>query len=205
MQSTESFVKAPDDLRRRLLDASLALIAAEGLEGFSMREVARRAGVSHQAPYHHFPDREAILAAIVAEGFMGLRESTQTAGRGISDPHAYLTAVGKAYIRFAIAHPAHFKLMFRSEWVSAEKHDEAKACAQGAFEVLANAIRAVDPRAERDPTILLMAWSMAHGLATLLLEGKLAMSIGPDPEAQAAAAEAVLDRWQTMLRAGLSV
>lgn len=166
-----------------------------------MREVARRAGVSHQAPYHHFPDREAILAAIVAEGFVSLREATLAAGRDARDPYERLTRIGKAYIRFAAAHPAHFKLMFRSEWVRAEKHDEAKTCAEEAFAVLAEAIRAVDPDWQRDPSILLMAWAMAHGLATLLLEGKLAMSCGPDHEAQICAAQGVLDRWQAQLRA----
>jgi len=186
-----------DDLRRRVLDASLALIGEKGLEGFSMREVARRAGVSHQAPYHHFPDREAILAAIVAEGFARLRDSSRAAFDAEPNAARRLTALGGAYIDFALANPAHFKLMFRSEWVRAEKHDDARACAAGAFDVLAEAARAVSPN---DPTLILTAWSLAHGLATLLLEGKLERIASGAP-AQRAAARAALSRFQSLVSA----
>lgn len=163
-----------ENLRRVLLDASLALIEAEGLEGFSMREVARRAGVSHQAPYHHFQDREAILAAIVAEGFEGLRAASLTALDGETDPARRFTAIGKAYLDFALSNPAHFKLMFRSELVREDKHVEAKACAQGAFEVLLSVAGDVAKRSGHDDYLVVLAgWSMVHGLATLMLEGKL--------------------------------
>jgi len=166
-----------------------------------MREVARRAGVSHQAPYHHFQDREAIMAALVAEGFTMLRADTLAAGEGLDDAYARLTAIGKAYVAFAIRHPAHFKLMFRSEWVKAEKHEEASARAEGAFAVLAEAIAGVARVTGRasDQTMLLMAWSMAHGLATLILEGKLAKACGEAQEA--GAADHVFDQFQAMLRA----
>lgn len=196
-------MRPAEDLRRRVLDASLDLIAGEGLEAFSMREVARRAGVSHQAPYHHFPDREAIMAAIVAEGFAKLRDDLLDAGAQLSDPRERLTALGKAYVAFALAQPAHFKLMFRSEWVKAEKHEEARACAEGAFETLAGAIADVARLEGRgvDQTALLMAWSMAHGLATLMLECKVEKVCGPDPAAQLAAADAVFDRFELMQRA----
>lgn len=194
-------VKPPEDLRRRILDASLDLIAGEGLEAFSMREVARRAGVSHQAPYHHFPDREAIMAALVAEGFTMLRGDTLAAGAAVEDAYARLTAIGKAYVAFAIRYPAHFKLMFRSEWVKAEKHDEARACAEGAFAVLAAAIADIDRVAAQagDQTKLLIAWSMAHGLATLILEGKLAKACGEGGEATAV--DQVFGQFETMMRA----
>lgn len=196
-------MKAAEDLRRRVLDASLDLIAGEGLEAFSMREVARRAGVSHQAPYHHFPDREAIMAAIVAEGFTALRADLVEAGGAVADPRQRLTALGKTYVAFALRQPAHFKLMFRSEWVKAEKHEEAKACAEGAFEVLAHAIADVARLEGREPeqTSLLMAWSMAHGLATLMLEGKFEKVCGIDPAAQLEAAGAVFDQFELLQRA----
>src|SRR5262245_24205460 len=117
MRQEASMKAPPENLRRTLLDASLELIAAEGLEGFSMREVARRAGVSHQAPYHHFADREAIMAAIVAEGFQRLRDDSLGALTGLTDVRARFTAIGRAYLNFALNNPAHFKLMFRSELV----------------------------------------------------------------------------------------
>lgn len=190
-----------EDLRRRLLDASLDLIANEGLESFSMREVARRAGVSHQAPYHHFPDREAILAAIVAEGFERLRAETAAARDAESDPLRRLTAIGKTYVAFARANPAHFKLMFRSEWVKAEKHEEAAACAGSAFAVLQGSIEeAKDALGDRDPAMLMMAWSMAHGLATLMLEGKLGIHCGEGEADQQAAVDAVFDSFEKRLR-----
>lgn len=201
-RSERVFVKPPEDLRRRVLDASLALIASEGLEAFSMREVARRAGVSHQAPYHHFPDREAIMAAIVAEGFARLREETLAAGEGASDAFDRLTRIGRAYVGFALRHPAHFKLMFRSEWVDAEKHAEAGACAEGAFGVLSQAIAAIvrTEGGEADRTTLMTAWSLAHGLATLMLEGKFEKMLGATDERQPAI-DAVFAQFEAMMRA----
>ena len=197
----KALVKSPpENLRRTLLDASLDLITAEGLEGFSMREVARRAGVSHQAPYHHFPDREAIMAAIVAEGFQGLRDRSLAAFDGINDPHARFTAIGRAYVDFALSHPAHFKLMFRSEHVREDRHDEARACAQGAYDVLESVARdvaAATGHGERE--VALTAWSMVHGLSTLMLEGKLDKAASSQA-ARNAAAQGVLAFFETLLR-----
>lgn len=139
-----------------------------------MREVARRAGVSHQAPYHHFADREAIMAAIVAEGFQRLRDASLAALDGESDAAKRLTAIGKAYLDFALNHPAHFKLMFRSELVREDKHQATKECAQGAFDVLVGVAADVAKRSGHDDHLVVLAgWSMVHGLATLMLEGKL--------------------------------
>lgn len=196
MKNEVSVKPAPEGLRRTLLDASLDLIASEGLEGFSMREVARRAGVSHQAPYHHFPDREAILAAIVAEGFQRLRDNSVAALEGVADPPSRLTAIGRAYVAFAQNNPAHFKLMFRSELVREDKHDDAKACAQGAFDVLVSVADEVSPG---DRTLVLTAWSLVHGLATLMLEGKLDRHIAGQSE-RLAAAYASLDMFEVLTR-----
>jgi AcrR family transcriptional regulator len=196
------FVKQPEDLRRTLIDASLDLIARKGLAAFSMREAARQAGVSHQAPYHHFADREAILAAIVAEGFQRLRDDMLAAIGKIDDPIARLKAIGAAYVRFALTHPAHFKLMFRSEWVRAERHGDAQSCAQTAFDVLVSVVddvaKAKYGRADR--ALALAAWSLAHGLATLMLEGKLEKPCGKGRRAQEIAAQDVLDVFDALLR-----
>jgi len=181
-----------DNPRRALLDASLALIEAEGLEAFSMREVARRAGLSHQAPYHYFTDREAILAAIVAEGFQGLRDASLAALEGHSDPAKRFSAIGQAYLDFALAHPAHFKLMFRSELVREDKHHEARACAEGAYEVLVRTAAEVAEKSGQDQrVVMLLAWSAVHGLATLMLEGKLDKAIPARPDREKAAAAAI--------------
>lgn len=182
----------PESLRRSLLDASLALIEAEGLEGFSMREVARRAGVSHQAPYHHFPDREAILAALVAEGFQRLRDVSFAALEGVSESAKRFTALGRAYLDFALNNPAHFKLMFRSELVREDKHDEARECAQGAFDVLVSVAAEVAKRSgHSDHLVVLTGWSTVHGLATLMLEGKLDKALPKRTERIRAAHEVI--------------
>lgn len=188
-------MKPAEDLRRTLLDASVELLASEGLEGFSMREVARRAGVSHQAPYHHFHDREAILAEIVTEGFQQLRARMLESMAVAKTAGDRLTAIGKAYVGFAVDQPAHFKLMFRSEMVSAEKHDEARACANSAFDLLVSTVDAVvrENRGKPDPALVLAAWSLAHGVATLLLEGKLQKQVGESKRAQLAAAHSAIE------------
>ena len=188
-------MKPAEDLRRTLLDASVDLLASQGLEGFSMREVARRAGVSHQAPYHHFHDREAILAEIVTEGFQQLRARMLESMAVAKTAGDRLTAIGKAYVGFALDQPAHFKLMFRSEMVSAEKHDEARACANSAFDLLVSTVDTVvrENRGKPDPALVLAAWSLAHGVATLLLEGKLQKQVGESKRAQLAAAHSAIE------------
>lgn len=199
----QASVKMADDLRQRVLKVSLDLIAREGLEAFSMREVARRASVSHQAPYYHFADREAILAALVADGFRLLRASTEDAMHGLSDPIGRLTAMGRAYINFALTHRAHFKLMFRSELVRSEKHPEAKACAQSAFDFLVatvGEVAAAKGRSDSD-ALALAAWSTVHGFATLALEGKLDEHCGASKAAHLKAADAVLGTFQRLARA----
>jgi len=99
------------------MQASLALIEEGGLDRLSMREVARKAGVSHQAPYHYFGDREAILAALAGEGFSRLGQSLVRAAADAGEPGDAVVAMGKAYVDFAIRHPAHFQVMFRADAV----------------------------------------------------------------------------------------
>ncbi|WP_395646738.1 TetR/AcrR family transcriptional regulator [Terricaulis sp.] len=195
-------MKVADDLRRTLLDASLDLIETEGLEAFSMREVARRAGVSHQAPYHHFPDREAILAAIVVEGFAMLREAMRAGLEGLHDPYDRHSSLGRTYISFALSNPAHFKLMFRSEHVREDKHDDAKASAGSAFDTLVEVVNelAREKYGREDFALALTSWSLAHGLATLLLEGKLDDHFGKGRKARLAAAESVLKAYDVLVR-----
>src|SRR5687767_14780705 len=127
---------ASKDLRRAVLDASVALVEEGGIGALSMREVARRAGVTHGAPYHHFPDRAAILAAIAEEGFVLLdgqmrRALAATAATGL----ARFEACGRGYFAFAVAHPAHFKVMFRPELVDPKNHPNVDAAAARAFMV----------------------------------------------------------------------
>jgi AcrR family transcriptional regulator len=166
-------------LRERILQASLALIEEQGLGTLSMREVARRAGVSHQAPYYYFADREAILGAIAEQGFRMLRDAVAAAmpsapGRTL---YAGILAAGEAYIRFAFAHPAYFRLMFRPELVSPERHPNMKeegdrACTTF-YEIVQQAVQAGLPADPSVDALFLTYWSLGHGFACLALDGPL--------------------------------
>ncbi|MCA9708300.1 MAG: TetR/AcrR family transcriptional regulator [Myxococcales bacterium] len=100
------------DLRAALLQAAVALIAEHGVTKLSLRECARRAGVSHAAPYRHFPSKDALLVAIAEEGFGWLYQAGRRAMEGLVDPRERLDAYGVAYVRFAIEHPVHLRTMF---------------------------------------------------------------------------------------------
>lgn len=181
------------DARSRILDAAVALLETEGLAALSMREVARRAGLSHQAPYHHFGDREAILAALVEAGFREL-EAALAAHRQASCLSERLVGQGLAYVTFALRRPAHFRLMFRPELVQVGKFPAAEQAAGGAFSELEAMVLAISPSlgcpVESDP-LLSLHWSLVHGLAQLLLDGPLSARFS-DVEACLAHAEEVL-------------
>jgi len=172
-------------LRRVLLDTALELASTRGLQEFTLREVARRAGVSHAAPYHHFPDKEALLAALSAEIFTDFGAALRTAWETTPGTAIVrLDAVGRAYIHFALTHPAAFRLMFRPELHMAGQEDpELREVGERAFRVLVDGIVAAQAEgfiAPGDPILpALAAWSMAHGLASLLLEGAAIPSHAP--------------------------
>lgn len=167
------------NLRQELLDASLALIEKEGLDRLSMREVARKAGVSHQAPYHYFGDREAILAAIAGEGFAKLGRSLGAAAQPGSEPAKAVEDMGRAYIDFALRNPAYFQAMFRADAVPLDRYPEARQSEDAAF---ADLVEGVDKAFAEQPadvrqSIAVACWAMVHGLATLILEGSLARKL----------------------------
>jgi AcrR family transcriptional regulator len=175
-------VPAGRDLRRELLDAAAALIAESGPGAVSLREIARRCGVSHAAPAHHFADRAALLAALATEGFQGLADALTAAGdaeRG--DATARLMALGRAYVTYAAGAPGHFPVMFRPELVDCD--DVALLEARMlAFRRLEEAVAAAQGEgwaagATRDAAVL-TAWTSVHGLATLWLDGALPPPLG---------------------------
>jgi AcrR family transcriptional regulator len=145
-----------------------------------MREVARKSGVSHQAPYYYFGDREAILAAIAAEGFSTLGQSfLRAVDQTGCDPAKALEAIGHAYVGFALRHPAYFQAMFRADAVPLDRYPDVRKLSDEAFGKLVETIGklfADQPSAAR-LRISIACWAMVHGLATLILEGTLARSI----------------------------
>lgn len=160
-------------LRREVLDAAVQIVTVEGVGALSMREVARRAGVSHQAPYHHFSDRAAILGAIAEEGFDTLADRLQHALAAPGDP---LESCFGAYVHTALDFPGHFRVMFRPELCDLADHAEAKDAADRAFASLLQLARRVAPRDADETaiaTLSVVLWSQVHGLATLIIDGPL--------------------------------
>jgi len=156
------------DLRAALLAAASEVLEQEGLSKLSLREAARRAGVSHNAPYRHFPDREALLAALAAQGF-GMLAQAQREGAATGG----LRAMGEAYVRFALAHPQRFQLMFGG-LVQVSRHPELRDVATRTFEGLSGALaeRAAGAKGASDASVA--AWALVHGLAHLLMDERIA-------------------------------
>jgi len=184
-----------DDVRTSILDASLALMNEGGLGALSMREVARRAGVSHQAPYHYFADREAILAELAGDGFDRLYDYMVSAiGLARNSRTDKNRAMGEAYIRFALNNPEIFRLMFRVEMVDLSNYPDAKQKADKCFQLVADTLGAHNSDDKTDPDLVpvIAAWSAAHGLATLMLEGKLGAAFGDTLDQREEAAKRIL-------------
>ncbi|WP_433634361.1 TetR/AcrR family transcriptional regulator [Nocardia sp. CA-120079] len=164
-------------LRDTLLAACLRLIETEGLAAVSLRRVAREAGVSTGAPYHHFADRSALLAALSTQGFRQLGSDLAAARAAARTPLQALTALAETYVRFSQENPGYFRLMFRPELSQPDKHPDAGAAGDAAFDVLADtiaeAVAAGLLPADKADTLAVMWWSLAHGMASLWLDGQL--------------------------------
>lgn len=161
-----------------MLDASLALLTEGGIEAVSFRAVARKLGVSHAAPGHHFRDKRALLAAVAERGFAQLADEMEARRDAFVSAADRLNATGVAYVRFAAANPSLFRLMFTGE----PKPDDVPGAGQTrAFDVLVGA--AADAAgesadAERVRLVTTAAWSLVHGLALLWLDGRLGAGCG---------------------------
>lgn len=164
-------------LREALLSAAEALLLERGVEAFSLRECARRAGVSHGAPAHHFGDVRGLLTAFATSGFerLALRMQHYAQEEG-DDPEQRLAAVGRAYVDFALDHPAHFRLMFRSDRLDPDDMALKQASAAAAQSLAWSLSVALEHRGIAIQTLqerCLLAWSAVHGLAMLVLDADL--------------------------------
>ncbi|WP_194834538.1 TetR/AcrR family transcriptional regulator [Nocardia sp. XZ_19_369] len=166
------------DLRATILAAAADQIASDGVDAVSLRELARRAGVSHAAPAHHFGDRAGVLTALAIEGFELLAAELTQAGADFRE-------VAVAYIRFAREHPGHFDVMFRHSLLRADDPRLAEARTKSAA-ALRSGVSAIHPgNVEQQQATQLAAWSLVHGFAALWREGALdnsSLADEADPE-----------------------
>ena len=185
------------DLRNALLAATEALLEDAGLEGFTLREVARRAGVSHGAPAHHFGDVTGLLSAFTADSFTQLADA-MAARRGAAgrNPFDQLTATGIGYVEYALTHRARFQLMFRSDRLDPAYPPLVEAGAR-AYGELTGCIEALAPARPGNSAKALertaLAWSMVHGFASLMLDNRgFADAVGRGRERALRMVEALL-------------
>lgn len=161
------------DLRSGLLDAAVEVIQQRGVHGLSLRECARRLGVSHAAPYRHFKSKDALLVALVGQGFRWLVDAGKEAMSAVDDPRAQMDAYGVAYVHFALRRPVHHRLMFASELDGSLASSDDLVASQEAFLLLhESAQHTVGPN--DDSMLAAYAfWSMVHGISMLILDGRI--------------------------------
>jgi len=163
------------DLRRALVSSALEILSEGGLAGLSLRAAARRAKVSAMAPYRHFADKEALLAAVAEYGFHQLATRLSAAAASAADPRFGLAALGVAYVVFACDEPSLFKLMFGPMIEKKSAHPALDEAGGACFDVLRQAVAAArffDGDVDLQ-SVSLACWSLVHGLASLIIDGRL--------------------------------
>lgn len=172
------------DLRAACLRVAIAIVGEQGIESLSLREVARRLGVSHQAPYRHFPSRDHLIAAMADEAFVAFAAALDARPRH-PDPRDDLAAMGLAYIAHALREPLHYRLMFGTPLPDPAAHPQMLTSAHHAFRMLLDGIlrlrgleaeRATDEARTAAEHDALYVWSTMHGLSSLVQGQALATS-----------------------------
>lgn len=167
-------------LRDRVIKAAVRYIADSGPDGLSFRQIAADAGVSHQAPYHHFGDRSAIFTEIAREGFQKFTEVMSSPARRDEDSNLAVRMCER-YVDFALTNKGYFRVMFRSDLCQMDESPETQRAADEAFDTLLHAVEEIlgDSASVDDIRVQATAmWAVAHGLATLLIDGPLEHKIG---------------------------
>lgn len=179
------------DLRQALIDAGVAIVSEEQNWGFSLREVARRAGVSHNAPYNHFAEKRDLLDAVAAVGFDTLQAHMVSALEGSEDANTQMLALARAYVSFAVGNPALYRLMFGPELAGDDgvRPELTEASGAGAKAILRGVVVqgaedglfAVSAHDENAIALaVLSTWSAVHGLSMLIVDGKTGTTVGAD-------------------------
>lgn len=166
------------DLRQALIDAALELVAEKDVSSLSLREVARKAGVSHAAPYRHFEDKEALLAGVAEQGFGMFHQALEQAAQHINDPLERLEAGFIAYIRYAIENPTHYRILFGAYGANAtETYPFLAVAIKQAFMQFVDTIAQGQSlgiiRSGNPEKLAQSVWASSHGLAMLLIDGQL--------------------------------
>ena len=169
-----------ESLKEKVIRAAVDHIAESGPDGLSFRQIAADAGVSHQAPYHHFGDRDAIFTEIALIGFrIFAAELAATARR--DEEKDIVVRMLERYVNFALTHTGYYRVMFRSDLCKIGESSELQKLADSAFDTLIDAVQSIVGNSASVDEIRVVAttmWSASHGLATLLIDGPLEMKIG---------------------------
>lgn len=184
------------DLRNALLEEALEALRVGGAANFTLRDLARRVGVSHAAPYAHFSDKRALLAAVATIGFRKLAEKLNEAAATSDDPFERLAAVGWAYVRFGYEDPAHYRLMFTVPEL--RRYDGLPELEQAAHETFAivfdafaalHEARLIRPGDQQIDAIA--SWSLVHGVTLLMIDGRTGIDTRSLDEAKRLAQTAI--------------
>ncbi|MER5544934.1 TetR/AcrR family transcriptional regulator [Streptomyces sp. NPDC001118] len=166
-------------LRERLVDVGVELLAAEGLRALTLREIARRAGVSHGAPRRYFPTHLELLSAIAGRGFADLAERARTAlAQAPAEPRARVAVLARAYLEFALGDPGMYELMFRHDLLESG-HLGLRETSLPLFEVLAGLVGEARPEADAR-RVAGALWANLHGLAQLWRWRSLQLAVGDE-------------------------
>ena len=169
-----------ETLKDKVIRAAVDYIAESGPEGLSFRQIAADAGVSHQAPYHHFGDRDAIFTEIALIGFRTFASELAAPMRRDEDPDVVIRMLER-YVSFALTHTGYYRVMFRSDLCKIGESSELQKTADASFDTLIDAVQSIVGASASVNDVRVVAttmWSVAHGLATLLIDGPLEMKIG---------------------------
>jgi len=170
------------DLKNALIQAGVEILSKEGIEGLSLRKVAQRAGVSHNAPYSHFPDKQSLIAAISTEGFKQLYEELDTAvSTYANDPKRQLQEGAWAYVQFAMSNTDTFKIMFSGVLDKEKEYPAFVEISQKTFHRVVDIVRACQDAGILSATppemMAVSVWGQIHGIISLNLEGQISHTV----------------------------
>jgi AcrR family transcriptional regulator len=172
------------DLRNALIDEALAMLATDGPSELTLRELARRLGVTHAAPYAHFPDKRRLLEAVHDAGFSRLADQLEAAAREAEEPVVAFRRMAFTYLQFAAENPNLYRLMFSSLELRHEPDGEMSPDGERAFSTLVRTVERVGVPSGVDTHDLAAAvWAMVHGVAMLEIDGRLNTKTAHDPQA----------------------